>query len=190
MRICGIIAEYNPFHTGHIYHIQQTRKYLGDNCAIVCVMSGNYVQRGSPAVFSKQVRAAAALQNGADVVLELPLTWSLASADRFAMGAVKCFIEQVLYSGFHLEANILISRSFGIGYRHAFGGDRAATITMDGCRILPPGCKTKSGGRTIGREERHFAQTKCDVGGFLPACNLKFRCKASANCHPAARCFS
>ena len=89
MRICGIIAEYNPFHTGHIYHIQQTRKYLGDNCAIVCVMSGNYVQRGSPAVFSKQVRAAAALQNGADVVLELPLTWSLASADRFAMGAVE-----------------------------------------------------------------------------------------------------
>lgn len=89
MRICGIIAEYNPFHTGHLYQIQQTRKHLGEDCAIVCVMSGNFVQRGAPAIFSKQVRAAAALQNGADVVLELPLAWSLASADRFAMGAVE-----------------------------------------------------------------------------------------------------
>lgn len=89
MKICGIVAEYNPFHTGHFYHIQQTRKKLKDECAIVCVMSGNYVQRGSPAIFPKHVRTMAALQHGVDLVLELPLMWSLASADRFAKGAIE-----------------------------------------------------------------------------------------------------
>lgn len=88
MAVCGIIAEYNPFHNGHAYHIAQSRALLGADSAIVCAMSGNFVQRGSPAVFLKHTRAEAALRCGADLVLELPLPWALASAERFAFGAV------------------------------------------------------------------------------------------------------
>ena len=88
MKVCGIIAEYNPFHNGHRRHIEQTRERLGAGCAVVCVMSGNFVQRGAPAAFAKHARAEAALRCGVDLVIELPLPWALSSAERFAMGAV------------------------------------------------------------------------------------------------------
>ncbi|HPE16480.1 MAG TPA: nucleotidyltransferase family protein [Oscillospiraceae bacterium] len=89
MRVAGIIAEYNPFHRGHEHHIAETRRLLGENCAVVAVMSGNFVQRGEAAVFSKHARAEAALRCGADLVLELPLPWALSSAPGFADGAVQ-----------------------------------------------------------------------------------------------------
>lgn len=88
MTITGIIAEYNPFHLGHAYQIAETKRRIGPDSAIVCVMSGDYVQRGEPAIFSKFVRARAALSCGADLVIELPLPWSMASAEYFAGGAV------------------------------------------------------------------------------------------------------
>jgi len=88
MKVAGIVAEYNPFHMGHQYHIQKIREQLGSECAIVCVMSGDFVQRGEPAVYSKFARAEAAVRSGADLVLELPLPWCMASAERFAQGAV------------------------------------------------------------------------------------------------------
>jgi len=89
MKIAAIIAEYNPFHHGHAYQIAATRAALDENCAIVCVMSGNFVQRGSAAVFDKWSRATAALQNGADLVLELPVPFAVSSAEYFARGAVQ-----------------------------------------------------------------------------------------------------
>lgn len=88
MNIVGIISEYNPFHLGHKYHIDATRRALGEDAAIVCVMSGNFVQRGEPAVYSKNARAEAAVTSGADLVLELPLPWALSSAEGFARGGV------------------------------------------------------------------------------------------------------
>lgn len=88
MAVCGIVAEYNPFHSGHAYHIAQSRAVLGAETAVVCVMSGNFVQRGSPAMFLKHARAEAAVRCGADLALELPLPWALSSAERFAFGAV------------------------------------------------------------------------------------------------------
>ena len=87
MKACGIIAEYNPLHNGHIYHITETRRVLGD-CGIICVMSGNFVQRGEAAMFRKHARARAAVLCGADLVLELPLPWAISSAERFAYGGV------------------------------------------------------------------------------------------------------
>ena len=89
MKIVGIISEYNPLHNGHIYHISETKRLLGEDTAIVCAMSGNFVQRGAPAVFSKFARAKAAVMCGADLVIELPLEAALASAEGFAMGGVK-----------------------------------------------------------------------------------------------------
>ena len=88
MKVAGIICEYNPFHLAHTFHISETRRMLGEESAVVCVMSGNFVQRGDFAMFAKHVRAAAAVHCGADLVLELPVAYVLSSAERFAFGGV------------------------------------------------------------------------------------------------------
>lgn len=88
MSIAGIVCEYNPFHLGHKYHIEKTRELLGGDAGIVCVMSGNFVQRGDCAVFGKHTRAKTAVLNGADLVIELPVPWVLSSAEGFAYGSV------------------------------------------------------------------------------------------------------
>lgn len=87
MTVTGIIAEYNPFHNGHAYQISQARKQTGADY-IAVVMSGDYVQRGTPAILEKHLRARMALEHGADLVLELPIRYSTASARDFASGAV------------------------------------------------------------------------------------------------------
>ena len=87
MKTVGIICEYNPLHLGHQKQIDLIRKQDPD-CAVVCLMSGNYVQRGAPAIFDRSLRAKAAVLAGADLVLELPVTVSLSSAEGFAAGGV------------------------------------------------------------------------------------------------------
>ena len=84
----GIVCEYNPFHNGHLYQLQETRRLLGADTVTVCVMSGDFVQRGEAAVFDKFARAEAACRCGADLVVELPLPWCLSSAEGFAFGSV------------------------------------------------------------------------------------------------------
>ena len=84
----GIICEYNPLHLGHRKQIRQIREQFGDDCTVVCAMSGSFVQRGAPAIIDKSVRAKAAVLCGADLVLELPVTVSLSSAEGFAAGGV------------------------------------------------------------------------------------------------------
>ena len=86
--VAGIIAEYNPFHNGHARHIQKTRALTGCDWLIV-VMSGNFTQRGEPALLDKWMRAQMALDAGADIVLELPALFAVRPADRFAMGGVE-----------------------------------------------------------------------------------------------------
>lgn len=88
MAITGIICEYNPFHLGHYKQIS-TQKTKNPQDGIVCLMSGNYVQRGMPAIFDKVVRAQTALVCGADLVLELPVTAALSSAEGFAAEGVR-----------------------------------------------------------------------------------------------------
>ncbi len=87
MKTAAIICEYNPFHSGHKFHIDETKRKTGAD-AIIAVMSGNFVQRGDVAVFKKETRAKIALENGADLVLELPARYSSASAEIFAKSAV------------------------------------------------------------------------------------------------------
>ena len=88
MAVVGVICEYNPFHAGHARQFRLIREHFGEETAIVCAMSGQYVQRGAPAVFDKSLRAKAALASGADLVLELPMTYALRSAEGFASGGV------------------------------------------------------------------------------------------------------
>ena len=88
MRTIGIISEYNPFHSGHRYQLEEIRKTFGADCAIVCAMSGNWVQRGDAAIVDKWSRTKMALSGGADLVLDLPTLWAASSAETFAQGGV------------------------------------------------------------------------------------------------------
>lgn len=88
MKTVGIVAEYNPFHAGHRKQFDRIRAEFGRETAIVCAMSGNFVQRGAPAVLDKTLRAKAAVACGADLIVELPTPASLSSAEGFAAGGV------------------------------------------------------------------------------------------------------
>lgn len=90
MHVTGLITEYNPFHNGHLFHIRRAREVAGADFLIV-LMSGSFVQRGAPAIFDKYSRARAALLCGADVVAEMPVTFSTASAREFASYGIALF---------------------------------------------------------------------------------------------------
>lgn len=87
-RVLGIIAEYNPFHNGHMYHLEKAKEQSGAQYSI-CVMSGNFVQRGNTSILNKWKKAEMALKNGIDLVIELPTIYSVASAESFSLGAIK-----------------------------------------------------------------------------------------------------
>ena len=107
MKILGIVAEYNPFHNGHLYHLQKSLEITNAN-ATIAVMSGNFIQRGEPALLDKFTRADIAIKNGIDLVIELPLYYSVATAEHFAYGAVKLLNEcNVDYISFGTETNNL-----------------------------------------------------------------------------------
>lgn len=86
--VLGIIAEYNPFHNGHLYHLEQAKMQTNSDYT-VCIMSGNFVQRGNTAIVDKWTRTKMCIENGIDLVIELPTIYSTSSAENFAMGAVK-----------------------------------------------------------------------------------------------------
>ena len=128
--VCGIVAEYNPFHSGHRFHIERTREMLGEHTIIVCAMSGNFVQRGDFAVLDKYARAEMAVRGGADLVLELPLAAALSSAEGFARGAVALL--------------------HGIGCRYLSFGAETADISLvqqaaEALNALPPAAGNRSG---------------------------------------------
>lgn len=103
MKICGIVAEYNPFHNGHKRQFTEIRRALGNDTGIICIMSGNFVQRGMPAIFDKTLRAKAAVACGADLVLEMPIGTSLSSAEGFADGCVEILSPFCDYLSFGAE---------------------------------------------------------------------------------------
>lgn len=127
METVGIVCEYNPLHLGHKKQFDIIRHTLGEETAIVCVMSGNYVQRGHPAIFHKSLRARAAVLAGADLVLEMPITTSLSSAEGFAAGSVSvlgkfcdrlCFgAENADADGLMDAAHALLSPDFPVSLR-------------------------------------------------------------------------
>ncbi len=117
----GIIAEFNPLHKGHEYLINEAKKYG----PVVCVISGNFVQRGDTAIAEKRLRALAALKAGADLVLELPVLWSMSTAQNFALGGVSALkyagCEKIIFGSecgnideLHHTADILYSEEFSV----------------------------------------------------------------------------
>ena len=127
MQTIGVICEYNPFHLGHAKQFDRIRERFGSDASIICLMSGNFVQRGHPAVFNKMRRAEAAISCGADLVLELPVTCALSSAEGFAAGGVSilsrlcdtlCFGAETAEPALVLEtAKILRSPDFSSALR-------------------------------------------------------------------------
>ena len=87
-KVLGIICEYNPFHNGHLYHLEQAKKITGSNYSIA-ILGGNFTQRGSTSIFDKWSKAEIALKNGIDLVIELPVLYSISSAENFAEGSIK-----------------------------------------------------------------------------------------------------
>ena len=87
MQVTGIVCEFNPFHLGHAYLLSRLRQRGAD--AIVCAMSGNFVQRGEPALVNKLSRGEMAVSCGVDLVLELPTAWAMTTAETFARGGVQ-----------------------------------------------------------------------------------------------------
>lgn len=144
MKTVGIVCEYNPFHRGHGQQFAGIRQALGEETAIVCAMSGNFVQRGAPAIFHKSVRARAAVMAGADLVLELPVTHVLDSAEGFAAGGVRvlsgvcdtlCFgSESADREGLLHTAELLLTEAFSLRVREelqrgiSFPAARAAAL--------------------------------------------------------------
>ncbi|MFI3312834.1 MAG: nucleotidyltransferase family protein, partial [Eubacteriales bacterium] len=88
-KVVGIVSEYNPFHRGHLKQIHWIRGKFGEDCQIVAIMSGDFVQRGQPAIYDKWVRSRVAVDCGVNLVVELPITKALSSAEGFAQGAVE-----------------------------------------------------------------------------------------------------
>ncbi|WP_165445380.1 nucleotidyltransferase [Bacilliculturomica massiliensis] len=117
MKVLGIIAEYNPFHNGHKYHLEQAMARSGADCS-VCVMSGCFLQRGEPAMWDKRVRAEMAVKNGVDLVLELPFVFACNNAEQFARGGVS------------------ILNGLGCVTDLAFGCEDETHELMDAARIL------------------------------------------------------
>ena len=87
MKAVGVVVEYNPFHNGHILHIQESKQKTGAD-VVIAVMSGPFLQRGEPALVSKWARADMALQGGVDLVIELPYRFATANAETFARGSI------------------------------------------------------------------------------------------------------
>ena len=153
MKTVGIICEYNPLHLGHQKQIRRIREEFGEDCGIVCVMSGNFVQRGAPAIIDKSLRAKAAVLCGADLVLELPVTCALSSAEGFAAGGVRilsqmcdilCFGAETADRQALLSAAVaLLSKEFPPLLRQelekglSFPAARTAALEQMGLSFLP-----------------------------------------------------
>ncbi len=129
MRATGIVAEYNPFHNGHRHHVAEIRRLAGDT-ALVAAMSGNFVQRGEPALFDKWARAEMAVRGGVDLVLELPAAFAVRSAQYFAAGAVR------------------LLASLGVVDRLSFGAENP---DLDGLRRLAAASASAEAAATLRR---------------------------------------
>ena len=105
-KVLGIIAEYNPFHNGHLYHLEQSKKQTGSTYT-VAIMSGNFTQRGSTSIIDKWSKAQGAIENGIDLVIELPVLYATSSAENFAEGSIKILdsLKVVDYISFGSENN-------------------------------------------------------------------------------------
>lgn len=145
MKTVGLITEYNPFHNGHAYHIEKAKMVTGADRVIV-VMSGDFVQRGAPAVMPKHLRAESALLSGASLIIELPVCFATGSAEYFAQGSISLLnqlgcIDSICFGSecgdlhlFKEIAQILADRTYRISdcFKTGFKRGRVLPAAMTG----------------------------------------------------------
>lgn len=147
MKVCGIIAEYNPFHNGHAYQLQAARQSGATH--VVCVLSGNFTQRGDAAMMDKLSRARCALAAGADLVVELPVVYALSSAEGFARGGVALLQAMGCVDTLHFgsecgDVNALLSAADAI-------------TRLDARRLIDPSAGSSAAARSAALRENGFA---------------------------------
>ena len=166
MKIVGLITEYNPFHAGHLYHMQQARKLTGADYCVV-LMSGSFVQRGEPAIFDKYLRTKTALLAGADLVLEIPAAFSTASAHEFAAYGVALLsaigVDAVVFGSECGQIEILKQAAYALNHESAEFQERLrkglkAGLTYPQARAKALG-ETQSGGTRVENVEDFHANT-------------------------------
>lgn len=166
MKIVGLITEYNPFHAGHLYHMQQARKLTGADYCVV-LMSGSFVQRGEPAIFDKYLRTKTALLAGADLVLEIPVAFSTASAHEFAAYGVALLsaigVDAVVFGSECGQIEILKQAAYALNHESAEFQERLrkglkAGLTYPQARAKALG-ETQAGGTRVENVEDFHANT-------------------------------
>lgn len=166
MKIVGLITEYNPFHAGHLYHMQQARELTGADYCVV-LMSGSFVQRGEPAIFDKYRRTKAALLAGADLVLEIPVAFSTASAHEFAAYGVALLsaigVDAVVFGSECGQIEILKQAAYALNHESAEFQERLrkglkAGLTYPQARAKALG-ETQAGGTRVENVEDFHANT-------------------------------
>ena len=166
MKIVGLITEYNPFHAGHLYHMQQARELTGADYCVV-LMSGSFVQRGEPAIFDKYRRTKAALLAGADLVLEMPIAFSTASAHEFAAYGVALLsaigVDAVVFGSECGQIEILKQAAYALNHESAEFQERLrkglkAGLTYPQARAKALG-ETQAGGTRVENVEDFHTNT-------------------------------
>lgn len=166
MKIVGLITEYNPFHAGHLYHMQQARELTGADYCVV-LMSGSFVQRGEPAIFDKYLRTKTALLAGADLVLEIPAAFSTASAHEFAAYGVALLsaigVDAVVFGSECGQVEILKQAAYALNHESAEFQERLrkglkAGLTYPQARAKALG-ETQAGGTRVENVEDFHANT-------------------------------
>lgn len=166
MKIVGLITEYNPFHAGHLYHMQQARELTGADYCVV-LMSGSFVQRGEPAIFDKYLRTKTALLAGADLVLEIPAAFSTASAHEFAAYGVGLLsaigVDAVVFGSECGQIEILKQAAYALNHESAEFQERLrkglkAGLTYPQARAKALG-ETQEGGTRVENVEDFHANT-------------------------------
>lgn len=166
MKIVGLITEYNPFHAGHLYHMQRARELTGADYCVV-LMSGSFVQRGEPAIFDKYRRTKAALLAGADLVLEIPVAFSTASAHEFAAYGVALLsaigVDAVVFGSECGQIEILKQAAYALNHESAEFRERLqkglkAGLTYPQARAKALG-ETQAGGTRVENVEDFHANT-------------------------------
>ena len=166
MKIVGLITEYNPFHAGHLYHMQQARELTGADYCVV-LMSGSFVQRGEPAIFDKYLRTKTGLLAGADLVLEIPAAFSTASAHEFAAYGVALLsaigVDAVVFGSECGQIEILKQAAYALNHESAEFQERLrkglkAGLTYPQARAKALG-ETQAGGTRVENVEDFHANT-------------------------------
>ena len=182
MLLGGIIAEFNPFHNGHKYLIEKARE---DGCThIVCVMSGNFVQRGDVAIASKWARAKAAVSGGADLIVELPTPFALSSAQDFARGGVSVLdsmscVDRLYFGSECGELSLLFQTANAMGTEEY--GELVQHFLQSG--ISYPAACEKAVNRIIGKDSKSVLRSPNDTLASSYICALK---NASSRIEPKA----